>query len=273
MPRTLSAGARSASGAAHVGTHPAGVQGRHDDAALAQVERQPLHHHVQRRLAAAVGVVAAGRVAGDAAHQTADTNDPLLVASGDVVDETFDHARRRQDVDGEDVGPGGVVDVAEPHLVGAVDAGVVEQHVDGFVVQLLGEGGDAAVVGDFEGVDGGAAVRPVGGGLQLGGGGGVAAAGEHAPAGRGVLAGELQAQAAVRPGDEDARHDHLRNGLVPGRQGQCSRKRATTPNRSTRRGVPKAADRLTSPLSLPHPEQLSIPSRQKRSIGRNSLGS
>src|SRR5205823_9891427 len=43
--------------AAHVGLHPAGTESNRDHAARPQVDRQALHHHVQRRLGAAVELV------------------------------------------------------------------------------------------------------------------------------------------------------------------------------------------------------------------------
>ena len=164
--------------AAHVGAHPARVQRHNRHVAVAQIDGQALDHHVQGGLGAAVEVVAAGGVARDAAHQAAETNDPFLLTLGDGIEEGLDHARRPQDVDGEDLRPGGVVDLAQKHLGGSVNAGVVEEQVDGPAAQLVGEGGDVARLGHVQGVDGGAAVGGVGERPQVGRGFGLAAAGQ-----------------------------------------------------------------------------------------------
>ena len=146
----------------------------------------------------------AGEVAGDAAHLTAEASDLLSIAPATLSMKHSDDSRRREDVDGEDVGPRGKVDLSQLRLMGFVNAGVVKQQVDGFVPQLLGQRGDLPVVRHVERMNGSPAFRAVGNGLQVGGGVGPAATGVNAPVGAGVLAGELQTQAAVRAGNENA---------------------------------------------------------------------
>src|SRR5262249_17895148 len=105
-----------------------------------------------------------------------------------------------------------VVEAAEVHLVGAVDASVVEQDVDSLAGQLGSQGVNAGEVGDVQGMDGD---TPAGGGgeaSEVAGLVGAAAAGADAPAVGGVLADELQAEAAVGAGDEQGRHGGPRRG-------------------------------------------------------------
>src|SRR5665213_3034168 len=103
-------------GAAHVRPYPAGVQGHDRHAAVAEINGQALHHHVERRFAAAINIMGARLVVGDAAHLTAEAGDLLFFAPHHVIDEAFHHARRRQDVDGEYVGPCGIVNLAQVRL-------------------------------------------------------------------------------------------------------------------------------------------------------------
>ena len=68
---TLSCGDNGAF-AAHVGPNPSRVEQNTSDAARRQIDRRASHHHIHRRLGAAIGNGAARRIVGERAHPTRD---------------------------------------------------------------------------------------------------------------------------------------------------------------------------------------------------------
>ena len=144
--------------------------------------------------------------------------EPTTGRSRDVLDEGFGHLHRPLDIDAENLLPVRVVDFAEAarrkagaHPAAATHgAGTVEQDVDRAPREPPRRRIDALVVGDIEPLERHAAPARMRQRREVGGSLGPARAGDHLPAARRVLARELEAEPAVRTGDEDSRHDaHL----------------------------------------------------------------
>ena len=72
-------------GAAHIGPDPSGVDQNTSDAARRQIDRGASHRHIHRRLGAAIGNGAAGRIVGERTHATRDGDRQLSLTTGNVI--------------------------------------------------------------------------------------------------------------------------------------------------------------------------------------------
>src|SRR5262249_35341964 len=71
----------------HVGLHPAWIDDHASDAAWCEVDGQAAHHHVHRRLRAAIRDRATRRIVGKRSHAAGKGDYELPVAAGDIFDE------------------------------------------------------------------------------------------------------------------------------------------------------------------------------------------
>ncbi len=142
----------------------------HDgDAVVLELRRQQDHGAVQTRLADAIPVVVGHRRAvghegrhGHRARGRADRDDFLLFAGLDVADESFDDLQRAGHVGVDEIIQQLVVERAEflilvavglVHRLGAHQAGVAQQDVDGHALELRAEGLDLAGIGYVHALD------------------------------------------------------------------------------------------------------------------------
>ena len=183
-------------GAAHVGLHPAWVQADRTDTPVGQIDREALEHLVDRRLGASVDVTAAAAVIIDTAHLAADHRNQLVLAGGNLVDESLHQHQRRDAVDLEYFAPTLRFYRAKVGAARAINTGVAEQNIDRPVTQLLRQSPHLRVIGDIERMHFDSvkafAERP-----ECVSSGWIAATGEHRPAIRGKLLGEFQADASI----------------------------------------------------------------------------
>ncbi len=173
------------------------------DAALREVDREAFHHHVHCRLGTAIRVGAAGSVVFDRSHAARDRDNPFEAALRDVLDERLGDPHGSQRIGVEHLRPGGVVETANPLVAWTADACVVQQEIDRLAIQFGCGRPDARRVRDVHFEDANAPTAFGGEPLQLFGGARRPAGREDPPAIGGVLARELEAETAVRTGDED----------------------------------------------------------------------
>src|SRR6476619_1794900 len=70
----------------HLGLHPARIDDHARDTAWCEVDGHTAHHHVHRRLRAAIGDRTAGSIVGKRSHAAGEGDDELAGAAGDLVD-------------------------------------------------------------------------------------------------------------------------------------------------------------------------------------------
>jgi hypothetical protein len=98
--------------AAHIGPDPSGVDQNTSDAARRQIDRGASHHHIHRRLGAAIGNGAARRIVGERAHATRDGDHQPSLTAGNVIAKGLEHRQGPHRVHIQYMGPGFVVDIA-----------------------------------------------------------------------------------------------------------------------------------------------------------------
>ena len=131
-------------------------------------------------------------------------DDLLLAACGHVFQQGFGDPHGARRIDGEGAGEEVVVQLAQQLAVGLLQQRrIVDKQVDRPAPVLRRQRRHLRVAGDVQPLDDD--VGLAGGELpELRGFVGPAGGGDHGPAQGGVLAGELEAYAAVRTGDQDS---------------------------------------------------------------------
>ena len=112
MAGTLSCGDNGALGSPISVLTPSGVDQNTSDGARRQIDRNASHHHVHRRLGAAIGNGAARRIVGQRTHATRDGDHQLSLTAGNVIAKGLDYPQRSHRVHIEFMSPGFVVDIA-----------------------------------------------------------------------------------------------------------------------------------------------------------------
>jgi hypothetical protein len=89
-----------------------GVDQNTSDAAWRQIDRGASHHHIHRRLGAAIGNGAAGRIVGERTHATRDGDHQLSLTTGNVIAKGLEYPQGTHRIYVQHMGPRMVVDLA-----------------------------------------------------------------------------------------------------------------------------------------------------------------